>query len=42
MAEYLDKSAERNPLERERLMKDAAQIRSGMMPLSYQHAEAGR
>ena len=42
VAEYLEKSAERDPPERARLLKDAAQIRAGVMPLSYQHAEARR
>jgi hypothetical protein len=40
VAEYLDKSAERDPLERDRLLRDAAQIRAGVMPLSYQYADA--
>lgn len=42
VAEYLEKSAERSPPERDRLMKDAGQIRAGMMPPSYQYAEARR
>lgn len=42
VAEYLEQSAERFPPERERLMKDAGQIRAGVMPLSYQYAEARR
>jgi hypothetical protein len=42
VAEYLEKSAERYPTERERLLNDAAQIRAGVMPLSYQFAEAHR
>jgi hypothetical protein len=42
VAEYLEKSAERYPPERDRLLKDAAQIRAGVMPLSYQYAEARR
>jgi hypothetical protein len=42
VAEYLEKSAERDLPERARLLKDAAQIRAGVMPLSYQHAEARR
>jgi hypothetical protein len=42
VAEYLEKSAERDLPERDRLLKDAAQIRAGMMPLSYQYAEARR
>jgi hypothetical protein len=42
VAEYLEKSAERNLPERDRLLKDAAQIRAGVMPLSYQYAEARR
>jgi Zn-dependent protease with chaperone function len=40
VAEYLEKSAERYLPERDRLLKDAAQIRAGLMPLSYQYAEA--
>jgi beta-lactamase regulating signal transducer with metallopeptidase domain len=42
VAEYLEKSADRFPAERERLLKDAGQIRAGTMPLSYQYAEARR
>lgn len=42
VVEYLEKSAERIPRERERLLKDAAQIRAGVMPMSYQYAEARR
>ena len=42
VAEYLEKSATRYPPERDRLLKDAAQIRAGAMPLSYQYAEARR
>jgi hypothetical protein len=42
VAEYLEKSAERDLPERDRLLKDAAQIRAGMMPMSYQYAEARR
>lgn len=42
VAEYLEKSAERFPTERDQLLKDASRIRDGMMPLSYQHAEARR
>jgi hypothetical protein len=42
VAEYLDKSAERYPPERDRMLKDAAQIRAGVMPLPYQYAEARR
>jgi hypothetical protein len=42
VAEFLEKSADRFPAERERLLKDAAQVRAGMMPLSYQYAEARR
>ena len=38
----LEKSAERSPVERDRLLKDAAQIRAGVMPMSYQYAEARR
>jgi hypothetical protein len=40
--EYLEKSAERFLAERDRLLKDAGQIRAGVMPLSYQYAEARR
>ena len=42
VVEYLEKSAERDLPERDRLLKDAAQIRAGVMPLSYQYAEARR
>lgn len=42
VAVYLEQSAERYLPERDRLRKDAAQIRAGVMPLSYQHAEARR
>ena len=42
VAEYLEKSAERDLPGRDRLLKDAAQIRAGVMPLSYQYAEARR
>jgi hypothetical protein len=42
VAEYLEKSAERDLPERDRLLKDAAQIRAGVMPWSYQYAEARR
>jgi hypothetical protein len=42
VADFLEKSAERVRRERERLLKDAAQIRAGVMPLSYQYAEARR
>jgi hypothetical protein len=42
VVQYLEKSAERYPTERERLLNDAAQIRAGVMPLSYQYAEARR
>jgi len=42
VAEYLEKSAERYPPERDRMLKDAALIRAGVMPLSYQYAEARR
>ena len=42
VAQYLEKSAARFPTERERLLADAKQIRAGMMPLSFQHAEARR
>ena len=41
-AEYLEKSAARQESERDRLLKDAAQIRAGMMPIAYQYAEARR
>jgi hypothetical protein len=42
VAEYLEKTAERHLVERDRLLKDAAGIRAGVMPLSYQYAEARR
>jgi hypothetical protein len=42
VAEYLEKSAERFLPERDRLLKDAGQVRAGVMPLSYQYAEARR
>jgi hypothetical protein len=42
VAEYLEKSADRFPPERDPLKKDAALIRSGVMPPSYQRAEARR
>jgi beta-lactamase regulating signal transducer with metallopeptidase domain len=42
VAEYLEKSAERTLSERDRLLKDAERIRAGVMPLSYQYAEARR
>lgn len=42
VAEYLEKSAERTPTERDQLLKDAARVRQGMMPVSYQYAEARR
>jgi beta-lactamase regulating signal transducer with metallopeptidase domain len=42
VAEYLEKSAERTPSDRNQLLKDAARIREGMMPVSYQYAEARR
>jgi Zn-dependent protease with chaperone function len=42
VAEYLEKTAQRYLVERDRLLKDAAQIRAGLMPLSYQYAEARR
>ena len=42
VVQYLEKSAERYLPERDRLLKDAAQIRAGVMPLSYQYAEARR
>jgi hypothetical protein len=37
VAEFLEKSAALRPRDRERLLKDAAAIRAGKMPLSYQH-----
>jgi hypothetical protein len=37
VAEFLERSAGLHPAERERLLKDAADIRAGKMPLSYQH-----
>ncbi len=42
VADYLEKSAERMGIDRDQLLKDAAQVRQGMMPLSYQYAEARR
>ena len=42
VAEYLEKSAERTPIQRDQLLKDAARVREGMMPVSYQYAEARR
>lgn len=42
VAAYLESSADRFLPERDRLLEDAAQIRAGMMPPSYQHAEARR
>jgi Zn-dependent protease with chaperone function len=42
VAAYLEKSAERFLPERDRLLKDAAQVRAGVMPLPYQYAEARR
>jgi beta-lactamase regulating signal transducer with metallopeptidase domain len=42
VAEYLEKSAARTAIERDQLLKDAARIREGMMPVSYQYAEARR
>jgi hypothetical protein len=42
VADYLEASAERFLPERDRLLEDAERIRTGMMPLSYQYAEARR
>lgn len=42
VAAYLESSADRFLPERGRLLKDAAQIRAGIMPTTYQHAEARR
>lgn len=42
VAEYLEKSAERMPIDRDQLLKDAVRVREGMMPVSYQYAEARR
>lgn len=42
VAQYLEKSAERFLTERERLLADAKQIRAGVMPRSFQSAEARR
>lgn len=42
VVQYLEKSAARFPRERERLVADAKQIRAGVMPSSYQRAEARR
>ncbi|HVJ26433.1 MAG TPA: M56 family metallopeptidase [Vicinamibacterales bacterium] len=42
VAQYVEKSAERFPQERERLLTEAKQIRDGVMPMAYQYAEARR
>jgi beta-lactamase regulating signal transducer with metallopeptidase domain len=42
VAEYLEKSALHAPIEHDQLLRDAARIRQGMMPVSYQYAEARR
>jgi hypothetical protein len=42
VAAYLKASAERFLSERDRLLQDAAHIRAGVMPQSYQYAEARR
>jgi beta-lactamase regulating signal transducer with metallopeptidase domain len=42
VAEYLERSADRAAIDRDQLLKDAARIREGMMPVSYQYAEARR
>jgi hypothetical protein len=42
VAEYLEQSAERFPTERDQLRRDAAQVRNGVMPTSYQYAEGRR
>lgn len=42
VAEYLENSAARYVPERDRLVKEAAQIRAGVMPASYQFAESRR
>ena len=40
VAAFLEKSAELSIPDRERLLKDASQIRQGIMPHAYQYAEA--
>jgi beta-lactamase regulating signal transducer with metallopeptidase domain len=42
VVEYLESSADRFQSERARLLADAAQVRAGVMPPSYQYAEARR
>jgi hypothetical protein len=42
VAAYLERSAERAPIQRDQLLKDAARVREGMMPMAYQYAEARR
>src|SRR5262249_53292717 len=42
VADYLEQSAKRTPIDREQLLTDAARIRAGMMPVSYQYAQARR
>jgi len=42
VAEYLEKSAAHMRTERDQLLRDAARIRQGMMPVSYQYSEARR
>lgn len=42
VAAFIESAAARIPEERERLLKDAARVRAGVMPLSYQYAEARR
>lgn len=42
VAEYLEKSAERHLTDREQLLRDLAQVRAGVMPVSFQFAEARR
>jgi hypothetical protein len=37
VAQFLEKSAARRTSEREQLLKDAAAIRAGRMPMSYQY-----
>lgn len=42
VAEYLEKSAAHIPIERDQLLRDAARVRQGMMPVSYQYSQARR
>jgi hypothetical protein len=42
VAAFLEKSAEMSETNRARLLKDAEQIRRGIMPQAFQYAEARR